>query len=88
MLTELIHRLKSQGISLRQIARTLGYDHAYLSRVVNGKKPLTVRLAAQLANQYHLTTAERLRLFQEVTSFYGADPAKLTDSLARTKVPR
>lgn len=88
MLTELIQRLGSQGISLRQIARTLGYDHAYLSRVVNGKKPLTVRLAAQLANQYRLTTAERLRLFQEVRSFHGANPATMSDVLAKTKVPR
>lgn len=88
MLDTILTRLKKQGISARQVALSLGYDPAHLYRVRTGRKALTVKMAAEIANRYRLSTSERLQLFQEVTSFYGADPATMADSLSRTKVPR
>lgn len=73
-----IRRLKrDKGVSLRQISRDMDYDVGYLSRVVSGKNRFTVKLANDLCNQYELDTGARLRLFQEVTSMYGVNPADM-----------
>src|ERR1700722_108849 len=48
--TVLVRRLmEERGLTMRTLARKAGYsDHTLLSRVLNGKKPVTPYLAASL----------------------------------------
>lgn len=40
--------MHDQGISLRRLAKLVSYDVGYLSKVVNGRRPLAAHLAAEL----------------------------------------
>lgn len=65
-LKHLVYTLRDKhGVSLRSIAQSVGYDKAYLSRVVNGRKPFSVQLARDLADAYHLTAEDRGKLLAE-----------------------
>jgi plasmid maintenance system antidote protein VapI len=40
--------MAGRGLSLRGLAREIGYDPSYLSKVLKGRKPFTPSLAARL----------------------------------------
>lgn len=86
----LIARIQEkESLSLRGMAAAMGCDHGYFSRVIAGKQPLTVKMANDISNTFGLSTADRLQLFQSVTSFHGMPPSvdkSLAALLARDPV--
>lgn len=48
------HILTTHKISLRQMARDLGYGVTILSLVVNRKRPMSTRMAVRIATVYNM----------------------------------
>ena len=46
--------MEKYGISMREVARRLDYNHSYVSRVLSGDEPMSYRLAYRISNAFEI----------------------------------